>query len=91
MDNHVSVTDCDFVRIGADAGTTLIIALICACLIISSAMPLCVALHFKKEKAVKMPPVPVEPPAGESCHGVDNKRSDKNSKIIKCDSQLFSV
>lgn len=51
----------------------LIAAIICACLIISSAMLLCVALNFKKEKTEKMPRTPEETPAGESGPGVNSK------------------
>ncbi|KAM9443847.1 tumor necrosis factor receptor superfamily member 9b isoform 1-T1 [Clarias gariepinus] len=47
-----------------DSGMILVIAIICACLIISSALPLCAAMYFKKEKTVKIPPGPVETPAG---------------------------
>ncbi|KAG7318825.1 hypothetical protein KOW79_017299 [Hemibagrus wyckioides] len=47
-----------------DPGMKLVIAIICACLIISSAMPLCVAMYFKREKTVKMPLGPAETPAG---------------------------
>ncbi|KAK3536756.1 hypothetical protein QTP86_022998 [Hemibagrus guttatus] len=46
-----------------DPGMKLVIAIICACLIISSAMPLCVAMYFKKEKTVKMVLRPAETPA----------------------------
>ncbi|XP_060766976.1 tumor necrosis factor receptor superfamily member 9b isoform X2 [Neoarius graeffei] len=42
----------------------LVLVIICACLIISSAMSLCMTLYFKKEKTVKLPPGPVESPAG---------------------------
>ncbi|XP_034169893.2 tumor necrosis factor receptor superfamily member 9b isoform X2 [Pangasianodon hypophthalmus] len=45
-------------------GIMLVMAIICACLIISSAMPLCVAMFFKKEKTEKKPPKPVETPVG---------------------------
>ncbi|MCJ8744639.1 hypothetical protein PDJAM_G00120940 [Pangasius djambal] len=55
-------------------GMMLVMAIICVCLIISSAMPLCVAMHFKKEKTEKKPPRPVETPVGEGSRVVDAGR-----------------
>ncbi|XP_047666236.1 tumor necrosis factor receptor superfamily member 9b [Tachysurus fulvidraco] len=46
-----------------DPGMKLVMAIICACLIVSSAMPLCMAMYFKKEKTEKTPLGPVETPA----------------------------
>lgn len=50
----------------SDPGLMLVIAVICTCLIISAAIPLCMVMYFKKEKTVKMPPMPVETPAVEA-------------------------
>ncbi|XP_060714683.1 tumor necrosis factor receptor superfamily member 9b [Tachysurus vachellii] len=46
-----------------DPGMKLVMAIICACLIIISAMPLCIAMYFKKEKTEKTPLRPEETPA----------------------------
>ncbi|TSU49991.1 Tumor necrosis factor receptor superfamily member 9 [Bagarius yarrelli] len=51
-----------------DAGMMLVIGIICACLIIGTATPLCVKMHLKKEQTVKMPLGPVEDPAEQGSH-----------------------
>lgn len=59
-------------------------------MIVSSAMPLCVALHFKKEKAVKVTPVPEEAPAGECRRGVNDETDEGQRKSpMKTPLQLF--
>ncbi|XP_046731552.1 tumor necrosis factor receptor superfamily member 9b isoform X2 [Silurus meridionalis] len=46
-------------------GTTVVIAIICACLVISTVMLLlCVAMHFLKDKMVKTPPEPQKTETG---------------------------
>lgn len=74
MGNNGSVTDCVSVCIIIDVGMMLVIAIVCVCLMVSSAMTLYVAMYVKKQKTVKMPPMPEEPPAGKGCHGVKSKK-----------------